>query len=183
MPPVDNGNGKEKLYSSEKTTHFGFRNDVTEKEKKVKVLEVFDSVAESYDKMNDAMSFGVHRLWKDHFIKVLDPPDNIKLLDVVHSSAAPAIFRHTGAVAEAEEVHTAALLGLAGVGLEPAGQPRHVEDALLLQPPAARAARAEQFEDILELLPEVLVLLVHHALGRAPWPRSWCRPKWQHLHA
>ena len=82
VPPVDNGNGKEKLYSSEKTTHFGFRNDVTEKEKKVKVLEVFDSVAESYDKMNDAMSFGVHRLWKDHFIKVLDPPDNIKLLDV-----------------------------------------------------------------------------------------------------
>ena len=84
VPPVDNGNGngKEKLYSSEKTTHFGFRNDVTEKEKKVKVLEVFDSVAESYDKMNDAMSFGVHRLWKDHFIKVLDPPNNIKLLDV-----------------------------------------------------------------------------------------------------
>ena len=82
VPPIDNENGKEKLYSSEKTTHFGFRNDVTEKEKKVKVLEVFDSVAESYDKMNDAMSFGVHRLWKDHFIKVLDPPNNIKLLDV-----------------------------------------------------------------------------------------------------
>ena len=72
----------EKLYSSEKKTHFGFRNDVSEKEKKVKVIEVFDSVAESYDKMNDAMSFGIHRIWKDHFVKTLDPPEDIKLLDV-----------------------------------------------------------------------------------------------------
>ena len=73
----------EKLYSSEKKTHFGFRNDVTEKEKKVKVLQVFDSVAESYDKMNDAMSFGIHRLWKDHFVKILDPPsDTFHHLDV-----------------------------------------------------------------------------------------------------
>ena len=70
------------MYSSEKKTHFGFRNDVTEEEKKVKVLQVFDSVAESYDKMNDAMSFGVHRLWKDRFVEVLDPPVDMKLLDV-----------------------------------------------------------------------------------------------------
>ena len=46
---------------------------------------------------------------------------DIKLLDVVHSSAAPAIFRHTGAVAEAEEVHTAALLGLVRGQTEAAG--------------------------------------------------------------
>lgn len=79
---VSSSEGTENLYSSEKKTHFGFRNDVSEKEKKVKVIEVFDSVAESYDKMNDAMSFGIHRIWKDHFVKILDPPEDMRLLDV-----------------------------------------------------------------------------------------------------
>ena len=63
-------------------THFGFSDNVSELEKKKKVLKVFDNVAESYDKMNDAMSFGVHRLWKDKFVETLNPPDDIKLLDV-----------------------------------------------------------------------------------------------------
>lgn len=34
---------------------------------------VFRSVAASYDKMNDCMSLGVHRLWKDHFVRSLNP--------------------------------------------------------------------------------------------------------------
>lgn len=34
---------------------------------------VFSSVASSYDTMNDLMSLGVHRLWKDHFVRSLDP--------------------------------------------------------------------------------------------------------------
>ena len=34
---------------------------------------VFDSVASRYDLMNDAMSFGVHRLWKDSFVSLLRP--------------------------------------------------------------------------------------------------------------
>lgn len=37
------------------------------------VAEVFSSVASSYDVMNDAMSFGIHRLWKDHFVRSLNP--------------------------------------------------------------------------------------------------------------
>ena len=82
----------DKLYSTEKKTHFGFRNDVTEEEKKVKVLQVFDSVAESYDKMNDAMSFGVHRLWKDRFVEVLDPPEDLKLLDVAGGTGKSYTF-------------------------------------------------------------------------------------------
>ncbi|MHB8453776.1 MAG: bifunctional demethylmenaquinone methyltransferase/2-methoxy-6-polyprenyl-1,4-benzoquinol methylase UbiE [Acidiferrobacterales bacterium] len=44
-------------------THFGFR-DVPRAEKAGLVAQVFDSVAGKYDLMNDAMSFGVHRLWK-----------------------------------------------------------------------------------------------------------------------
>lgn len=44
-------------------THFGFQT-VTEAEKRERVAGVFTSVAESYDRMNDLMSFGWHRVWK-----------------------------------------------------------------------------------------------------------------------
>ncbi|KAJ4418934.1 2-hexaprenyl-6-methoxy-1,4-benzoquinone methyltransferase, partial [Neurospora sp. IMI 360204] len=43
-------------------THFGFET-VTEAEKRERVAGVFTSVAESYDRMNDLMSFGWHRVW------------------------------------------------------------------------------------------------------------------------
>lgn len=46
------------------------------------VNEVFQNVAEKYDVMNDAMSLGIHRLWKDCFINRLGPADNTQLLDV-----------------------------------------------------------------------------------------------------
>ncbi|XWX01948.1 hypothetical protein V2A60_009980 [Cordyceps javanica] len=55
-----------------RTTHFGFET-VNEEEKAGRVAGVFTSVAESYDKMNDLMSFGVHRLWKDYFVSSLNP--------------------------------------------------------------------------------------------------------------
>ena len=44
-------------------THFGFE-EVPEASKKRRVAQVFDSVADRYDVMNDVMSFGIHRLWK-----------------------------------------------------------------------------------------------------------------------
>ncbi|HEX5056704.1 MAG TPA: bifunctional demethylmenaquinone methyltransferase/2-methoxy-6-polyprenyl-1,4-benzoquinol methylase UbiE [Gammaproteobacteria bacterium] len=46
-----------------KTTHFGFE-EVAAEAKAGRVAEVFHSVANRYDLMNDLMSFGVHRLWK-----------------------------------------------------------------------------------------------------------------------
>ncbi|EGW33189.1 mitochondrial C methyltransferase [Spathaspora passalidarum NRRL Y-27907] len=53
------------------TTHFGFK--TVQKEDKEKLVGgVFSSVASKYDVMNDAMSMGVHRLWKSHFIDRLD---------------------------------------------------------------------------------------------------------------
>ncbi|RDA92409.1 hypothetical protein CP533_4697 [Ophiocordyceps camponoti-saundersi (nom. inval.)] len=58
--------------TSNHETHFGYET-VTEGEKQQRVAGVFTSVAESYDKMNDLMSLGVHRLWKDHFVSSLDP--------------------------------------------------------------------------------------------------------------
>lgn len=57
--------------NDDNTTHFGFKTvDKTQKEKLVG--DVFSSVASNYDVMNDAMSMGVHRLWKAHFINRLD---------------------------------------------------------------------------------------------------------------
>ncbi|MBE3045916.1 class I SAM-dependent methyltransferase [Candidatus Bathyarchaeota archaeon] len=48
---------------ADRRTHFG-RETVSEAEKTQRVAGVFHSVAESYDKMNDLMSFGWHRIWK-----------------------------------------------------------------------------------------------------------------------
>ncbi|XP_063989249.1 2-methoxy-6-polyprenyl-1,4-benzoquinol methylase, mitochondrial [Diachasmimorpha longicaudata] len=65
----------------ERTTHFGFET-VKESEKEKKVHTVFEEVASSYDKMNDAMSLGIHRIWKDIFIQELAPTHGSKLLDM-----------------------------------------------------------------------------------------------------
>jgi demethylmenaquinone methyltransferase/2-methoxy-6-polyprenyl-1,4-benzoquinol methylase len=63
------------------TTHFGFT-DVPEAEKATLVRGVFDSVAPKYDLMNDLMSLGVHRVWKDVLINKLSPRAGMNLLDV-----------------------------------------------------------------------------------------------------
>ena len=54
-------------------TSFGYRN-VPEEERQTLVNRVFATVAERYDLMNDLMSGGLHRLWKDDFIAALNPP-------------------------------------------------------------------------------------------------------------
>jgi len=46
------------------------------------VYKVFENVAEKYDVMNDAMSLGVHRLWKDMLLHVMHPQPGARLLDV-----------------------------------------------------------------------------------------------------
>ncbi|CAL4068277.1 unnamed protein product [Meganyctiphanes norvegica] len=77
---VSSGHAKEQ-YSEDKETHFGYEN-VSESKKADKVHGVFQNVAEKYDVMNDLMSGGIHRVWKDHFISTLCPRPNTKLLDV-----------------------------------------------------------------------------------------------------
>ncbi len=66
---------------SDKTTHFGFQ-DIPEAEKAGRVRGVFGSVASKYDVMNDAMSLGIHRLWKDAMMDWLAPRPGQRLLDV-----------------------------------------------------------------------------------------------------
>src|SRR5260370_38759289 len=66
------------------TTHFGFR-DVPLGDKQTLVNSVFHSVASRYDLMNDLMSAGLHRVWKDIMVNTLNPPRSdhpYALLDV-----------------------------------------------------------------------------------------------------
>src|ERR1700761_9590896 len=63
------------------TASFGFR-EVPEAEKEGRVREVFSSVAKRYDLMNDLMSGGVHRLWKDAMVEWLNPQPGQQILDV-----------------------------------------------------------------------------------------------------
>src|ERR1700676_1801278 len=68
----------------DETAHFGFR-DVALDAKQTLVNDVFHSVASRYDLMNDLMSAGLHRLWKEEMINALNPPRSdtpFPLLDV-----------------------------------------------------------------------------------------------------
>jgi len=60
---------------------FGYR-QVPREEKQHLVRQVFDSVARSYDLMNDLMSLGIHRLWKASLVDMVAPGAGQKLLDV-----------------------------------------------------------------------------------------------------
>ena len=91
-PPPEN-------HESLRQTHFGFRT-VPEEDKEHLVRSVFSSVASKYDLMNDAMSVGVHRLWKDDFVSLLKPGSKgpIRCLDVAGGTGdiALRILDHAG---------------------------------------------------------------------------------------
>jgi demethylmenaquinone methyltransferase / 2-methoxy-6-polyprenyl-1,4-benzoquinol methylase len=69
------------MSNSSDTVSFGAR-EVPASEKAGLVRRVFDSVADRYDLMNDLMSGGVHRLWKDDMVAWLDPAPGSAVLDV-----------------------------------------------------------------------------------------------------
>lgn len=69
-----------------KTTHFGF-NTVAEEEKADKVADVFHSVADSYNLMNDLMSLGLHRLWKRFAIETSGIKKGDRVLDIAGGTA------------------------------------------------------------------------------------------------
>ena len=63
------------------TVSFGYA-DIAPEEKTAKVGEVFRNVASRYDLMNDAMSGGMHRLWKDRFVRRVKPREGEAVLDM-----------------------------------------------------------------------------------------------------
>jgi len=64
-----------------KKTHFGYQ-EVDELDKKKFVGDVFTSVAKNYDVMNDAMSFGMHRLWKKILVELASIGEDDYILDI-----------------------------------------------------------------------------------------------------
>ena len=72
---------------------FGFA-QVPAGDRQRRVNEVFTTVAERYDLMNDLMSGGLHRLWKDDFITALNPPTSglpFRLIDVAGGTGDVAL--------------------------------------------------------------------------------------------
>ena len=67
--------------NNSKQTSFGFR-QINEKDKADLVGDVFDSVAQNYDLMNDLMSFGIHRLWKKIAVETSGLREDFIVLDL-----------------------------------------------------------------------------------------------------
>ncbi len=73
-----------------KTTHFGYQQvDVDKKQGLVK--GVFDSVVDNYDLMNDVMSMGTHRLWKNYTIECSNVAEGDKVFDIAGGTGDLAI--------------------------------------------------------------------------------------------
>ena len=63
------------------TADFGFES-IAKEDKAGRVRQVFDRVAGDYDLMNDLMSGGLHRLWKDAFVTWLRPRPGMTIVDL-----------------------------------------------------------------------------------------------------
>jgi demethylmenaquinone methyltransferase/2-methoxy-6-polyprenyl-1,4-benzoquinol methylase len=109
---------------TDEKTHFGFQS-VPLDEKQGRVNEVFHSVAGRYDLMNDLMSAGLHRLWKNALVSMLRPPRDrsFRHLDVAGGTGDVA-FRILDAGGPQTHVTVLDINGdMLTVGQERAGRP------------------------------------------------------------
>jgi demethylmenaquinone methyltransferase / 2-methoxy-6-polyprenyl-1,4-benzoquinol methylase len=96
------------------TVSFGYE-DVAVADKTGKVAEVFTRVARSYDVMNDAMSGGMHRLWKDRFVRRVKPRAGESILDMAGGTGDIAFrMQPSGAYITVADINPDML----GVGME-----------------------------------------------------------------
>ncbi len=96
------------------TVSFGYE-DIPADEKVARVGGVFSNVARSYDRMNDAMSVGMHRLWKDRFVRRIKPRDGEMILDMAGGTGDAAFrMQPSGAMITVADINTDMLL----VGME-----------------------------------------------------------------
>ena len=89
----------------ESTTHFGF-DEIPASEKQGRVGNVFDSVANNYDLMNDVMSFGIHHLWKKFTLELCGLKAGHCVLDLAGGTGDLAI-KQAGMVGENGQVYLA----------------------------------------------------------------------------
>jgi demethylmenaquinone methyltransferase / 2-methoxy-6-polyprenyl-1,4-benzoquinol methylase len=100
------------------TVSFGYE-EVAPREKTARVGAVFSSVASRYDLMNDAMSAGMHRLWKDRFVRRVKPREGEMILDMAGGTGDIAFRMQTsGALITVADINPDML----GIGMERAQQ-------------------------------------------------------------
>jgi demethylmenaquinone methyltransferase / 2-methoxy-6-polyprenyl-1,4-benzoquinol methylase len=91
------------------TVSFGYE-DVTPEEKTRRVGSVFRNVASRYDLMNDAMSGGMHRLWKDRFVRRVQPRSGEQVLDMAGGTGDVAFrLARAGATVTVADINPAML--------------------------------------------------------------------------
>jgi demethylmenaquinone methyltransferase/2-methoxy-6-polyprenyl-1,4-benzoquinol methylase len=96
------------------TVSFGYE-EVAPEEKTARVGGVFSNVAKSYDVMNDAMSGGMHRLWKDRFVNRVKPREGEHILDMAGGTGDIAFrMQARGALITVSDINPDML----GVGME-----------------------------------------------------------------
>jgi demethylmenaquinone methyltransferase / 2-methoxy-6-polyprenyl-1,4-benzoquinol methylase len=104
--------------SSSDTVSFGYE-EVARDEKTRRVGDVFRSVAKRYDIMNDLMSAGMHRLWKDDFVRLVAPRAGEDILDMAGGTGDIAFrMERSGAKVTVADINPAML----EVGMERAAQ-------------------------------------------------------------
>ena len=102
------------------TVSFGYE-DVAPADKTARVGQVFASVAARYDVMNDLMSGGMHRLWKDDFVRAVRPRPGERILDMAGGTGDIAFrLEKAGAAVTVADINPAML----EVGIERAAKKR-----------------------------------------------------------
>jgi demethylmenaquinone methyltransferase / 2-methoxy-6-polyprenyl-1,4-benzoquinol methylase len=100
------------------TVSFGYE-EVAPAEKTARVGSVFSSVASKYDIMNDAMSGGMHRLWKDRFVRRVKPRSGEMILDMAGGTGDIAFrLQKSGALVTVADINPDML----AVGIERASK-------------------------------------------------------------
>ena len=91
------------------TVSFGYE-DIPASEKTARVGGVFSNVASRYDLMNDAMSGGMHRLWKDRFVRRVKPRAGEQILDMAGGTGDIAFrLQASGAAVTVADINPAML--------------------------------------------------------------------------
>jgi len=117
---------------------FGYQ-DVEPEEKTARVGDVFRSVASRYDLMNDAMSGGLHRLWKDRFVRRVKPRPGEQILDMAGGTGDIAFrLARSGAHVTVADINPAMLK----VGMERAAK-RHIDGLIWAEENAEKLSFAD----------------------------------------
>ncbi|MDE0877671.1 MAG: class I SAM-dependent methyltransferase [Sphingomonas bacterium] len=128
--------------SASETVSFGYE-DVAPSEKTDRVGGVFKSVASSYDLMNDAMSGGMHRLWKDRFVRRVGPRAGEQILDMAGGTGDIAFrLAQSGAAITVADINPAML----EVGMERA-QKRGIDGLVWTEANAETLTFPDKFFD------------------------------------